>query len=98
VRESTQAEKPELVLIAKLAHPGLSLFAIDMGEENSYTPAAPQGVTSQQSSLKTEQLATAISRKTKAITILCCSFGKPNLRLLGTGTQTPSPSPAPAGE
>jgi hypothetical protein len=57
VRESTQAEKPELVLIAKLAHPGLSLFAIDMGEENSYTPAAPQGVTSQQSSLKTEQLA-----------------------------------------
>jgi hypothetical protein len=27
-------------------------FAIDMGEENSYTPAAPKGVESVQSSLK----------------------------------------------
>jgi hypothetical protein len=43
--KGTQAEKPELALVAKLAHPALSLFVIDMGEENSYTPAAPQGVT-----------------------------------------------------
>jgi len=29
---------------AKLPHVPLSLFAIDMGEENSYTPTAPEGV------------------------------------------------------
>jgi len=34
-------------------------FAIDMGEENSYTPAAPKGVFVARSSLKTEQLAKA---------------------------------------
>jgi hypothetical protein len=49
VRESPVAEKPELMLLtqyalcAKLAHPVLSFFAIDMGEESSYTPTAPEG-------------------------------------------------------
>jgi hypothetical protein len=37
-------------------------FAIDMGEENSYTPAAPQGVFVARSSLKTEQIAIGIGR------------------------------------
>jgi hypothetical protein len=32
-------------------------FAIDMGEENGYTPAAPKGAKCPRSSLKTEQLA-----------------------------------------
>jgi hypothetical protein len=58
VRESPVAEKPELMLLtqyalcAKLAHPVLSFFAIDMGEESSYTSEAPEGVKSAGRSLK----------------------------------------------
>jgi hypothetical protein len=40
------------MLFAKSPHPVLSSFAIDMGEENSYTPEAPQGAESAGSSLK----------------------------------------------
>ncbi len=40
----------------KLALPVLTLFALDMGEQNSYTPEAPQGGFTVVSSLKTEAL------------------------------------------
>jgi hypothetical protein len=52
LREGPETEEPDLVIFAKSPHPVLSLFAIDMGEEKSYTQKAPQGVESARSSLK----------------------------------------------